>query len=323
MPWWPWARRIVGLVFFLLVAWLVAGQARSIAWGGVWTSLRAIPGHVLGLAALFACLTYAVYCQFDLIGRHCSGHRLARRRVLLVTFISYAFNLNLGTLVGGVAFRYRLYGRFGLQGGQIAHVTALSMLTNWIGYCLLAGCVFLAWPPPLPPQWEMGAIDTRWLGALALAIAASYLGLCAWRGGRELVVAGRSVPIPGWRLALLQLAISSLHWSLMASIIFVLLQGMAPYPTVLATLLVAAIAGVIAHVPAGLGVTEAVFVALMGHLVPHGPLLAALLGYRAVYYIAPLLLATLAYLAVEWRRRRGLAGEAEADATKHRFSNTP
>ena len=325
-PWWPWTRRVVSLAFFLLVAWLVAGQARTIAWGSVWTSLRAIPKSVLGLAGLLAFLTYAVYCSFDLIGRYCTRHGLSHRRVLLVTFISYAFNLNLGTIIGGVAFRYRLYGHYGLYGGQIAHVTALSMVTNWIGYCLLAGCVFLAWPLPLPPQWDMGAIDMRWLGVLTLTIAAAYLALCAWRGGRDgrdLVVAGRSIPMPGWRLAVLQLGLSSLHWSLMASIIFVLLQGKAPYPTVLATLLVAAVAGVIAHVPAGLGVTEAVFVALMGHQVEHGPLLAALLGYRGIYYIAPLVIAAVSYLAVEVRRRRDALDVDVAEVTNTPVSNTP
>jgi uncharacterized membrane protein YbhN (UPF0104 family) len=325
-PWWPWTKRIVGLAFFLLVAWLIAGQARTIAWGGVWTSLKAIPNSVLGVAGLLAFLTYAVYCSFDLIGRYCSRHKLSRRLVLLVTFISYAFNLNLGTIVGGVGFRYRLYGHYGLHGGQIAHVTALSMVTNWTGYCLLAGCVFLLWPLPLPPQWDMGAIDMRWLGLLTLVIALSYLALCAWRGGRDgrdLVIAGRAIPMPGWRLALLQLGLSSLHWALMASIIFVLLQGKAPYPTVLATLLVAAVAGVIAHVPAGLGVTEAVFVALMGHQVAHAPLLAALLGYRGIYYIAPLLIAAVSYLAVELQRRREARSDDVADVTDRSLSNTP
>ena len=305
--WWPWTKRGVSLAFFLLVAWLVVGQARTIAWGNVWTSLKEIPGGVLGLAGLLTLLTYSVYCSFDLIGRYHSRHKLSRRRVLLVTFISYAFNLNLGTIIGGVAFRYRLYGHYGLHGGQIAHVTALSMVTNWIGYCMLAGVVFLVWPLPLPPQWGMGTGDMRWLGALALGIALVYLAVCAWRGGRDgrsLVIRGKAVPMPGWRLAILQQCLSATHWMLMASIIFVLLQGKAPYPTVLATLLVAAIAGVIAHVPAGLGVTEAVFVALMGHQVEHGPLLAALLGYRGIYYIGPLVIAAVSYLLVELQRRR-------------------
>ena len=40
---------------------------------------------------------------------------------MTVTFVSYVFNLNLGSLVGGVAFRYRLYSRL----GNHAHVHTL------------------------------------------------------------------------------------------------------------------------------------------------------------------------------------------------------
>lgn len=316
-PWWPWTRRIVSVAFFGLVAWLIVGRARTIAWGSVWQSLQDIPASVLGLAGLLTLATYAVYCSFDLIGRYCVRHRLSHRLVLFITFISYAFNLNLGTLIGGVAFRYRLYRHYGLHGGQIAHVTALSMITNWIGYCALAGVVYLVWPLALPPQWHMGHVDMRWLGALALSIALAYTALCAWRGGRhgrDLTLRGQAIPIPGWRLALLQQAVSALHWMLMASIVFVVLQGQASYPAVLATLLVAAIAGVLAHVPAGLGVTEAVFVALMGHQVDQATLLAALLAYRGVYYIGPLAIAGVSYLAVELQRRRDQRGDGEASA---------
>ncbi|WPB57021.1 lysylphosphatidylglycerol synthase domain-containing protein [Xylophilus sp. GOD-11R] len=305
--WWPWTKRIVSLLFFALVAWLIVSRARTIEWSSVWTSLKDIPASVLGMAGLLTVLTYLVYCSFDLIGRYCSRHKLSHRLVLFITFISYAFNLNLGTIVGGVAFRYRLYGHFGLHGGQIAHVTALSMVTNWIGYCALAGMVFLVWPLPLPPQWDLGTGDMRWLGALALGLALLYVALCAWRGGRDgrdLVIRGRAIPMAGWRIALLQIGLSAIHWMLMAAIIFVLLQGQAAYPAVLATLLVAAIAGVLAHIPAGLGVTEAVFVALMGHQVEHGPLLAALLAYRGIYYLAPLAIAGVSYLVVELQRRR-------------------
>lgn len=323
-PWWPWTKRIVSVVFFALVAWLVVNRAQTIKWSGVWTSLKDIPGSVLGMAALLTLLTYAVYCTFDLIGRYCVRHKLSHRLVVFITFISYAFNLNLGTVIGGVAFRYRLYGHYGLHGGQITEVTLLSMVTNWIGYCGLAGVVFLVWPLPLPPHWDMGTGDMRWLGALSLAIALAYVGLCAWRGGRDgrdLNIRGRAVSVPGWRIAVLQVVLSSIHWMLMASIIYVLLQGKAGYPLVLATLLVAAVAGVIAHVPAGLGVTEAVFVALMGHQVDHGPLLAALLGYRGIYYIAPLAVAGVSYLAVELQRKRD--ENAEETAAQDPATTTP
>ncbi len=56
--------------------------------------------------------------------------------------------------------------------------------------------------------------------------------------------------------------------------------------------------------PAGLGVLEAVFVALLAHEVAETRPLAALLAYRALYYLLPLAVALVAYLVTEMRARR-------------------
>jgi glycosyltransferase 2 family protein len=102
-------------------------------------------------------------------------------------------------------------------------------------------------------------------------------------------------------MALAQIAISTLNWLLIAAIVFLLLEGALPYPTVLATLLIAAVAGVLTHVPAGLGVLEAVFVTLLSSQLPAAEILAGLLAYRGIYYLAPLAIATACYLAFEAR----------------------
>ncbi len=312
--WWPWFKHGISLAFFCVVAWLVVSQARTIAWGSVWTSLQAMPWQLLAAGCGIAVLTHLAYSCFDLIGRHCARHTLPAPLVLLVAFVSYAFTLNVGTLVGGVAFRWRLYDHFGLNPGAITHVTLLSMVTNWIGYSLLAGGVLLAWPPELPPGWPLDGGHLRILGSAALAIAAAYVLFCALRRGRQLDVGSRRILMPGWRTAVLQEGLSALHWALMASIIYLLLGRQVAYTAVLATLLVAAVAGVLAHVPAGLGVTEAVFVALLGHQVDKGQLLAALLAYRAVYYLGPLAIASVAAGVIEFHRRRDAAEEAQVAA---------
>jgi len=95
-----------------------------------------------------------------------------------------------------------------------------------------------------------------------------------------------------------------LNWSLIGGMIWLLLQRQLPYHEVLAVALVAAVAGVITHVPGGLGVLEAVFLALLGHRAPQGTLLGALLAYRAIYYLLPLILAALTYVATELRARQ-------------------
>ena len=75
-------------------------------------------------------------------------------------------------------------------------------------------------------------------------------------------------------------------------------------------LLLAAVAGVITHVPAGLGVLEAVFIALLSHKMPQAAILAALVAYRVIYYLAPLSIATMVYLVMEARAKKLAAGGA-------------
>jgi glycosyltransferase 2 family protein len=65
--------------------------------------------------------------------------------------------------------------------------------------------------------------------------------------------------------------------------------------------MMAAIIAAIAHIPAGLGALEATFIALLGDRLAQPQLLAALLVYRAVYYIVPLLLALIVYFGLEAR----------------------
>ncbi|MDQ9171970.1 lysylphosphatidylglycerol synthase domain-containing protein [Oxalobacteraceae bacterium R-40] len=301
--WWPWAKRVAKIAFFVLVAYLIISQARQVDWGSVLSAMRAYPLQTLLIAAGLAYASYALYSCFDLLGRYTTGHGLAPGKVMTITFISYAFNLNFGSLIGGVAFRYRLYARLGLEAATTTRVLFLSMLTNWLGYILLAGLAFWLRPFALPPDWKLDISGLRILGMALVATAFAYLLLCAFAKRRDWTIKGHEISLPSIRFALLQFAMSSVNWLLISATVFMLLGQKIPFTTVLGVMLVAAIAGVITHVPAGLGVLEAVFVALLSHQVPKHELLAALLTYRAIYYIAPLIVATVVYLLVEARAK--------------------
>jgi len=298
---WAVLQRVALWIFIALVALLLASQARRIHWHAVLASVLAIPPPALLGAALLAACSHLLYSCYDLLGRHMTGHRLSTREVMGVTFISYAFNLNLGSLVGGIAFRYRLYSRLGLDKITITRVLGFSMLTNWFGYLVLAGLLFFFWPLALPPDWRIDSGGLRILGAVLMLAGAAYLLLCAVAGEHRWNFRGHELETPSLRMALLQLLISSLNWSLMGAVIWLLLQGQLPYAQVLQVFLVAAVAGVITHVPGGLGVLEAVFIALLSHRLSTDALLGALLAYRALYYLLPLALALVAYGATELR----------------------
>jgi len=310
-PWWPWLKRGLTIGFFALVAYLLVTNARQIEWSEVGEALRKRPLGSLLAAACIAALSHAVYSCYDLLSRHYTGHRLTNAQVLSTTFISYAFNLNLGSLVGALGFRHRLYSRLGLGTGEINRIIVFSMLTNWIGYLLLAGVVFLMRPLDIPEDWALGSGALQGVGALLVLLVTVYLLSCAFSRRRSWRIRGHEIELPPVRMALMQLAISMTNWLLIACVVFVLLPDAVAYPTVLAVLLIAAVAGVLTHVPAGLGVLEAVFVALLSRQIPTNELLASLLAYRGVYYLTPLAAATAMYLYLEAKISRS-AKSAEA-----------
>lgn len=303
-PWWPWVKRILGLAFLLVVGALLVRYARTVDWGQVKQSVLELPREVLLIAFGFAAISHSIYSLMDLVGRHYTGHRLPKRKVMQISFISYAFNLNLGSLVGGIGFRYRLYSKLGIRYGNITRIVTLSMITNWLGYILLAGLVFTFAPMELPPHWKLDNAELQLVGVGLLAFSVIYLGLCAFSQRRSWTIRGHEIDLPSIRMALAQLGISSVHWLTMAAVPWMLLQGQVEYATVLQVLLIAAIAGVIMHIPGGLGVIEAVFIALLSHRIPEHQLLGALLAYRALFYLTPLIVGALLYLKVEVRTRR-------------------
>jgi len=303
-PWWPWVKRIVGAAFLLVVAFLLVRYARTVDWARVKESMLELPRPVLLKAVGLAMVSHIVYSLLDVVGRHYTGHHLRDTKVMQISFTSYAFNLNLGSLVGGIGFRYRLYGKMGVRYGDITRVVTLSMITNWLGYIMLAGLVFTIAPLELPPKWGLDPEELRLMGVGLLAFSVVYLGLCGLSKQRSWTIRGHEIDLPTLRMAFAQIAISCTHWMTMAAVPWALLQGQVDYPTALAVLLVAAIAGVMLHIPAGLGVTEAVFIALLSHKIPEHQLLGALLAYRAIFYLTPLLAGALLYLKLEMRTRK-------------------
>ena len=106
-PRWRMAKRVLTVLFFIAVIVLLVIYAQKVDWQDVWKVIRGYDRLALFSAIALVIVSYLIYGCYDLLGRAYCGHKLAKRQVMLVSFICYAFNLTLSTWVGGIGMRYR------------------------------------------------------------------------------------------------------------------------------------------------------------------------------------------------------------------------
>lgn len=319
-PWLLWGKRLLTLFFLVLVPVLLYLLARNLEWSEVRQALDAYSLQTLLLGAVLVIASYLVFGSYDLLARRYSRHRLPTRQVLPVAMVCYAFNLNFTTWIGGVAMRYRLYMRLGLTASTVTRILSLDLLTNWTGYMALAGVIFSLRLVQLPDNWTLGVTGLQLLGFALLGVVCAYVGVCAFARQRVWHWRERSITLPSLGMALQQLCLGASNWALMALLLYWLLPDGASYTSVLGVLLISCIAAAVAHIPAGLGVLEAVFLALLQHQYSQASLIAALLAYRVLYYLLPLLLASATYLVLE-QRAKALRKDGNASSQPHAKRN--
>jgi uncharacterized membrane protein YbhN (UPF0104 family) len=272
----------------VVVLGLLLSYAHKVDWGGAWQALQRYSPWLLLVVLGLATASHALYGCFDLIGKLHLHHRVPYWRTWAIAVTSYAFNLNLGSLVGGIAMRARLYARAGLDEATVAQIVGLSLAANWLGYGLLAGGLFAAGVIEPPREAHIGQGALRALGVAMILLAPGYVAACAFARKREWAFRGKRLHLPSARIAMMQLALAAGNWALMGAAMYLLLGRQVPYAITLSVLLAASIAGVITPIPAGLGVLEAVYLALLSGTVKQGALMGAVLAYRALYYLLPL-----------------------------------
>lgn len=138
-PRWRLAKRSSPAVFIAVIVLLVV-YASKVNWEEVWSVIRDYNRLALLSAIGLVIVSYLLYGCYDLLGRYYCGHKLAKRQVMLVSFICYAFNLTLST--GGRHWHaLSTLFRLGLPGSTITRIFSLSITTNWLGYILLGGFI--------------------------------------------------------------------------------------------------------------------------------------------------------------------------------------
>ena len=297
---------LVGLcVFVVVLVWLrrLLGEYH---WRDILASLRVIPHVALWRAAGLTAAGYGCLSLYEMLGVSFAGARLAVGRTFSISLMAYGIGHTFGTnTLSGGAIRYRTYTLLGLRPRQIATIIAFGTLTFALGAAVLLGVSLLARPALSAGILHLPVPLVRLAGIALLTTACGYLGFVLWRRA-PLTIRGLNINIPRPEVALAQILVACADLLCAAGVLYVLLPAQAQigFLSFAGLYLLAIAAGIVSTVPAGVGVFESVIILLLS-TAPRDRLLAALLAYRAIYYLAPFCLA-LALLA--WHEVRAQSG---------------
>jgi len=296
---WP----AIGLGAVVLSGWLLLRELKGLSFADVADGLlRISPLHWL-LAIACSALAYAALAWYDQIALLHLGRKLPWRFVGLVSFTTYALAHNIGASVfSGAVVRYRAYSTRGLSATEIGLLVAFCSITFTLGNLLLAGLVLTIEPDFILRIVDVPRIGGRAIALLLLALPWLY-ALGALLHFRPVKFQGFELVYPRPPIAARQLLAGPVELIGAAGIIYFALPAAANpgFLIVLAAFLASFTVALISHAPGGLGVLELTFIKVVPDA-PRADVVAALLVFRLLYLILPLLFSLVVVVMFERER---------------------
>lgn len=281
--------------------------------------LEELPYTRLLQAVAITALGYWVLTLYDLSALIYLKKKVPYRTTAFAAACGYAFSNNIGwAVISGAGVRLRTYGAVGLSPADVARVVVFSTTTFTLGISFTGAVGVLVGPHPVAaivnvPEWVVQGLAVLTLFCL--------LAVCIVTG-----VTRRPVRLWRWEIqlpsplgVLSQITIGSTEIMLAAGVLWSLMPvghevGFTAFLGIFCAALVVAI---FSHVPGGIGVFESIIILGLSDQVSAGALLGAMLAYRFVYYILPLLLAGIGIAVWEIRHHTGRIGRAADRLRRH------
>ncbi len=276
--------------------------AQEIRFADVRAAFHAVSYVQIAAALLLTAGSYIALTFYDFLALRIIGRPLPWRTAALASFTSYTLSHTLGlSLLTGGSARYRIYSTAGLDGPDIARVIGVASATFWMGVLTVAGAALATHQGSIDlPGISISAAAARASGVVLILLMGGVILLCALRR-KPLAWRRFQLPLPSAGQAVVQIGIAVADLAFASAALYVLIPGADPalLPSFILAYALGIIASVITHVPGGVGVFEAVVIAVLPG--DRATIFAALIAYRLIYYLLPLAIGVLL-----------LAGEAGA-----------
>ncbi len=295
----------LGLFFFALAAYMIYRQLSKYSLDELKTALLSIPVDNLLYALTASFIGYVALSTYDYLALKYIKKKLAAWKWILTGFVGFSISNNAGhAIVSGGTVRYRFYSRWGISPGDIVKMVTFS------GFTYLVACFFLIIIGyVLTPDHAFGGNDsTKMSTFITMILSVVGLAIYLWASvyyKKDLVIKGIDFKMPNLKLALVQVFIGSIDILMASLVLYSVLICFVEinFVTFLGAFIIAQVLGVYSQVPGGLGVFELVFSNILPGQDNQAILFGALIAYRIIYYLLPLVLSGIVLVLYEFFRK--------------------
>lgn len=296
------------LVLLALASWALRRELAGVRAAELLSQFHAYGWRHAALALGCTAASFVTLGLIEVMALRAAGvhSRIPRRAAMTTAFVTHAFSQSVGlALLTGAAVRLRAYARYRMDASAVARTSAFVTLTVALGLIACGAGAFLASSEPLRLLGR--ELPVRPVGLVLAIVVLAYV---VWGATASRKVLGRGrwqLTHPTARIAMGQLLLSTVDWLLTGTVLFALLPASAGigYAEMLRAYFIAQTVGVASHIPGGAGVFEAVMLTLVarGDMAQQAAIVAALVMFRIVYYLLPLISAVIVSAVSElWPR---------------------
>ena len=313
------AGLLIGLGVFSGAVWVIWKQVQVLEYDAVIAQFGALSPLSILLTLVCTVGAYLTLTIYDSTAFQYIKRQMQFFRIMLVSFIAYSFSHNLGFgAVTGNSIRYRFFMHWQVSLIDITRVVVFGGSAYVLGIFAVAGVLVLVNAENLALAIKVPVQSAYLIGAGAVIAGSIYLfwSLARWP---TIALKGVALPPPPIRIVMTQFAAAAVEWCFAAGALYFLLPigDVLDYWHFIGIFVIAYISGMLSQVPGGLGVFEAVLLLLLPDEISRETIVAAVITYRAIYYLLPLLIAAMLMASAEitihgrlatrwawWRRRK-------------------
>lgn len=305
-----------GIFFFILAAIMLWWQLHEYSVKDIIYALLAIPWANLILACIACLAGYLTLSLYDFLALKYVGGRVSWWKWMLAGILGFAISNNAGNaVVSGGAIRYRLYTRWRISGGDIVKMLTFSGFTFFLGCSAILILGYFLVPSALLDKSVGASLGINTLFIICSAAVLAYFAATLFFSKKSIKIGKLKFQVPTTKTAFLQMLLGATDSILAGLVLYFCLLPFVhiPFGTYIGLFVIAQTTGIFSQVPGGIGVFETIFLLALPDTIDKADIFGALLAYRIIYYLLPLIGAGgLFFIYENWLRTRMKRWLAEA-----------